>query len=542
MAAPLLLDAIRQYLLGEAVDVAKEKEPIKSFTENYVRPAGNAIIDALIPSAQAAEPQQSPASVTEPYNPNVEDPYQAMFGFKREELVNSPAYNQAQAAQYGDPAMPADPLQDVAPAAQPQPADTRAVLPNPNKPTIDLSIDDFDIDPEKVAQFGIGEKQVNEGLQNFKAVTHGMELQSAIDKKEADGEDATPEKTMLERISEGVKSFMGSEERMLGAAMAFNTLRYDPDDALGQMIGKRLETIREEKKSQAMLPYIQKNYPQFAPLVAAGVMTAKEIMTLATKNPTQLQQYLEMLKTPEGLKQLEQLKKIGAIGSSTNINVDTKGAGKYNEKFAESLVKLQDDIRGRGQASADLLDNLNRFAAAAAGMPTGQGQVWKKDLMTLAQGFGFDVNEAELAQAQSVDAAAALMVAQELRKNKGPQTDFDAEFTKTFVPSLKNLPETNKQIQRYMKSVNRLQLIKSSYMDNGLTGTDYESDNKLMTGVKNMQYQIPAVAPSTATAGGYIMFDDFYNAYSAKYPQADQKTIMRDWMRKIRKPVPEYLK
>ena len=121
MAAPLLLDAIRQYLLGEAVDVAKEKEPIKSFTENYVRPAGNAIIDALIPSAQAAEPQQSPASVTEPYNPNVEDPYQAMFGFKREELVNSPAYNQAQAAQYGDPAMPADPLQDVAPAAQPQP-------------------------------------------------------------------------------------------------------------------------------------------------------------------------------------------------------------------------------------------------------------------------------------------------------------------------------------------------------------------------------------------------------------------------------------
>jgi hypothetical protein len=206
------------------------------------------------------------------------------------------------------------------------------------------------------------------------------------------------------------------------------------------------------------------------------------------------------------------------------------------------LVKLQDDIRGRGQASADLLDNLNRFSAAAAGMPTGQGQVWKKDLMTLAQGFGFDVNEAELAQAQSVDAAAALMVAQELRKNKGPQTDFDAEFTKSFVPSLKNLPETNKQIQRYMKSVNRLQLIKSSYMDGGLTGTDYESDNSLMKGVKRMQYDIPAVAPSTGAAGGYIMFDDFYNAYSAKYPQADQKTIMRDWMRKIRKPVPEYLK
>jgi hypothetical protein len=550
MAAPLLLDAIRQYLLGEAVDVAKEKEPIKSFTEDYVRPAGNAIMDALIPSAQAAEPQQSPAAVTEPYNPNVEDPYQAMFGFKREELVNSPAYNQAQAAQYGDPAMPADPIAQSFPAPDiTAPAEIaasaqsdRAVLPNPNKATIDLTVDDFDIDPEKVAQFGIGDKQVNEGLQNFKAVTHGMELQATIDEKEGKGEDATPEKTMLERISEGVKSFMGSEERMLGAAMAFNTLRYDPDDALGQMIGKRLETIREERKSQAMLPYIQKNYPQFAPLVAAGVMTAKEIMTLATKNPTQLQQYLTMLQTPEGRAQLEQLKKLGAIGSSQNINVDTKGAGKYNEKFAESLVKLQDDIRGRGQASADLLDNLNRFSAAAAGMPTGQGQVWKKDLMTLAQGFGFDVNEAELAQAQSVDAAAALMVAQELRKNKGPQTDFDAEFTKSFVPSLKNLPETNKQIQRYMKSVNRLQLIKSSYMDGGLTGTDYESDNSLMKGVKRMQYDIPAVAPSTGAAGGYIMFDDFYNAYSAKYPQADQKTIMRDWMRKIRKPVPEYLK
>ena len=542
MAAPLLLDAIRQYLLGEAVDVAKEKEPIKSFTEDYVRPAGNAIIDALIPSAQAAEPQQSPAVVTEPYNPNAQDPYQAMFGFKREELVNSPAYNQAQAAQYGDPAMPSEPLQEITPAAQPQPTDTRAVLPNPNKPTIDLSIDDFDIDPEKVAQFGIGDKQINEGLQNFKAVTHGMELQAAIDEKETNGEDATPEKTMLERISEGVKSFMGSEERMLGAAMAFNTLRYDPDDALGQMIGKRLETIREEKKSQAMLPYIQKNYPQFAPLVAAGVMTAKEIMTLATKNPTQLQQYLNMLQTPEGRAQLQELKKLGAIGSSTNINVDTKGAGKYNEKFAESLVKLQDDIRGRGQASADLLDNLNRFASAAAGMPTGQGAVWKKDLMTLAQGFGFDVNEAELAQAQSVDAAAALMVTQELRKNKGPQTNFDADFTKTYVPSLKNLPETNAAIQRYMQSTNRLQVMKSRFMDAGLTGTDYQADNNLMKGVKQMQYDIPAVAKSSKHPSGYIMFNEFLSSYKNAYPNNGDKEAIRDWLRHIGKPVPEYLK
>jgi len=291
-----------------------------------------------------------------------------------------------------------------------------------------------------------------------------------------------------------------------------------------------------------MLPYIQENFPEFAPLAQAGVMTAKEIMTLATKNPTQLQQYLTMLQTPEGREQLKQLKEIGAIGSSTNINVDTKGAGKYNEKFAASLVGQQDEIRDRGQVSAKLLDDLNRFSAAVGNLATGKGEEWKKDLSAIAQGLGFNVNEAELARAQSVDAAAAQMVAQELRKNKGPQTDFDAEFTKSFVPSLKNLPETNLQIQRYMKSVNRLQVIKASYMDDRLTGTDYKSDNSTMKDVRRMETKIPAVAPSAGSPGGYIMFDDFYNAYSVKYPQADEKTIMRDWMRKIRKPVPEYLK
>ena len=403
----------------------------------------------------------------------------------------------------------------------------------------------YDLNPgyvESALAEGMTIPDLREAAQLSDALYDGQKRIATIKLKKAQGEDTSEDESTLSKIGGGLKNFFGSEKGMLSMALAFNTLRNKPDNQLAAGIQDRLKTIGESRKALAMLPYIQENFPEFAPLAQAGVMTAKEIMTLATKNPTQLQQYLTMLQTPEGREQLKQLKEIGAIGSSTNINVDTKGAGKYNEKFAASLVGQQDEIRDRGQVSAKLLDDLNRFSAAVGNLATGKGEEWKKDLSAIAQGLGFNVNEAELARAQSVDAAAAQMVAQELRKNKGPQTDFDAEFTKSFVPSLKNLPETNLQIQRYMKSVNRLQVIKASYMDDRLTGTDYKSDNSTMKDVRRMETKIPAVAPSAGSPGGYIMFDDFYNAYSVKYPQADEKTIMRDWMRKIRKPVPEYLK
>lgn len=562
MAAQLFIDKIGEYLFGKGVDALLETEPaqaaiqgLKDFGSQLIPSAAASTLPAPVEERVANPPQTAAEAFQLPpepaYNPRGSSALPENRSTEILPGLTKPIYLEGTTTLPTSALAPSGEVDQVASQGINQDmagfAASNPFSPNPNKPTLDLSVDDFGIDPEAVAKFGIGDKQVNEGLQSTKAILHGMELQDAIENKQKQGLDTTEEESMLERIGGGLKDFFGNEERMLGMALAFTSLQNPAVVNQGYVssLKDRLNAAVERRQSAQLLPYIEKNYPQYAELARSGAMTAKEIMTLATKNPSKLSQYMELLKTPEGRATLAKLKELGALGGQT-INVDTKGASKYNEKFAESMVKFQEEVRGRAAIASDLMDNINRFADAASRMQTtGNWEQTKKNLREMAASFGFDVNEADLAAAQSVDAAAALMVATELRKNKGPQTDFDAEFTKSFVPSLKNLPETNRQIQRYMRSTSRLDLIKGAFMDKNITGDDYASDNKVMKSVRLMRSQIPAVMPAEKAGGAkgeYFMFETFYQNYTSKKPAASEKEILRDWMRVAGKPVPEYLK
>jgi len=53
------------------------------------------------------------------------------------------------------------------------------------------------------------------------------------------------------------KKFLSDEETMLTLAQSFNTMRLEPDDALGKSIDKRLETIRKSKSTSSTVSLVR---------------------------------------------------------------------------------------------------------------------------------------------------------------------------------------------------------------------------------------------------------------------------------------------
>jgi len=86
-----------------------------------------------------------------------------------------------------------------------------------------------------------------------------------------------------ESLIERAKSYFGSRENMLRLAMAFNTMRLEPDQGLARALGTELGEIRKTKTSQMsqgqIVSYLQQNgYPQLAQVAAQNPNMAKTIM------------------------------------------------------------------------------------------------------------------------------------------------------------------------------------------------------------------------------------------------------------------------
>lgn len=93
---------------------------------------------------------------------------------------------------------------------------------------------------------------------------------------------ANPEAAADPTFAEKVKGYFGNEENMLRLAMAFNTMRMEPDQQLGAYLGARLGKIQESKVSAAgakdiASQLLKMGYPDYAKQVLANPNMAKDI-------------------------------------------------------------------------------------------------------------------------------------------------------------------------------------------------------------------------------------------------------------------------
>jgi hypothetical protein len=320
-----------------------------------------------------------------------------------------------------------------------------------------------------------------------------------------------------------IKNFIGDEEKMLTLAQAFNTMRTNRDDQLGSFIGKRLETLRGAKGANATIEYlIRQGRPELAEAVRGGTITAKEALdmvkgTSAMQEYKYAQQYQGYTGTLEDWMKLKQ----------QQINLG--GQNKYQEELAKMQVKQIEEYRTAGNNARSVMDQLMNFQANAAGIETGPYEQRVQALRQFAASIGLPADKVKLTEGQSIAAASNALVAEQLRLNKGPQTDFDAEFTKSFVPSLGNTPEANQRIINYLLSVNRLKGIYADLADSVITG-DPARDRKALSKINKYNSNVAAVAKNDA--GEWITFEKFHENLSGKY---DDETILNEWIKRAKR-------
>jgi len=501
------MNPLLAWMAGQGIDVAAEKTGVK----DVLRDRASGLLDLLgIGQVQAAEP--APPADTG-FKPNVPTIIAQDAGGE----FGSPdvMYDQQGNAFFSPNAPQVNVPAQVAQVATPAPAVETSNVPAYNRPFDPARMSDAEIAADEEAM-----QAASDALQM--GVTSPQDLaKKALDElAESAKNNKTPPK---DGFFSRVKGFLGDEEKMMRLAFAFNTLRAKPDAQFATFAADRINKLAGTRGANATIDYLSRmGRPDLAEQVKGGGMTAKEALTLA-ELPSDIQGY-QYAKQFEGFTgSLEDWMRV----KQQQINIG--GQNKYQEKLAEMQVKQIEEYRTAGNNARSVMDQLMNFQANAAGIETGPYEQRIQALRQFAASIGLPADKAKLTEGQSIAAASNALVAEQLRLNKGPQTDFDAEFTKSFVPSLGNTPEANQRIINYLLSVNRLKGIYADLADSVITG-DPARDRKELSKINKYNSNVAAVAKNDA--GEWITFEKFHENLSGKY---DDETILNEWIKRAKR-------
>ena len=339
----------------------------------------------------------------------------------------------------------------------------------------------------------VGYGVMQEGMDREKMMAAG---------KVAEFEAKNPELKTDPSFQDRVKGLFGDREKMLGLALAFNSMRLRPDTGLATIIGAELKDIRDTRKLQAAstrtAEVVRQKDPRLAALLEQGVIDSKTAIQLMYKSPSQLSQMMELFK--EDPEQFKAMAASGAFGGDVDL-----GQGTMFDEMAKTNIRNRDALIQGGTTAADLSRQLTRFQMQAEGLETGPLEDRLQALREFGASIGVPVDEVKLQQGQSLKAASMNLVANELRKNKGPQTNFDAEYTEGFVPSLGNTSQANEEIINYMQSANRIMTIYGE-MAVDMPYQTQEAD-KFLNQLQRDQMKTPAVSKFN---GEWITFNEYY--------------------------------
>jgi len=204
--------------------------------------------------------------------------------------------------------------------------------------------------------------------------------------------------------------------------------------------------------------------------------------------------------------------KITGVGGADVTNISLDNQGDYSGAFYKLLPEqIQEYVTGGRQArsAATSLMQMERMLANPE-FDTGRFAATKQSIRSVFASAGLPVDEDALTQADTFEALTKALVAEELRLNKGPQTDFDARYAGTYNPSLDKDPEANRAIIR--QSLSRLLLTATlgEVASDGASG-DAETDRKLKSQLDRLANRLGGVVYLENEEGTEvpILFVDF---------------------------------
>jgi hypothetical protein len=466
------MNPVMMWLASQGVDVAAEKTGVKDVLRD--RAAG--LLDLFgLGEAQAAEAVDMPPAQT---------------GF------SSPA-----------PAQPIEaPLQPSEPAPAPVVASDVA-LGNPVPESMEAPLYNRPASEEYVRNVP------TENEQAFQLASYYS--RQGIDSPKKLGEAATQNPGILNSI----KGFLGDEEKMLRLAMAFNTLRMRPDAGLQQFASERIKTLSAARGATSTVNYlIQQGRQDLADAVSSGTITPKEALSLIKK--TSLQEKMELFQTDPEL--ASKMAQAGLFGGDVDM-----GAGKWWDNIAQYTSEQIKQYNEAGSAASNLGRELDVISSQLAQIgETGPSAELKAGLQEFFQKFGVDIGAADLSSAQSLQAATRRLVSQELRLNAGPQTDFDAQYAESYIPSLGKMTQANQQMLEHMRSSNQIKQILAQMARQAQLADNPQQARKMVNEIDDLSMRTPSVVKRKD--GVWVTFDKF-----SKLPEARGLTpreLLNEWV------------
>lgn len=142
-------------------------------------------------------------------------------------------------------------------------------------------------------------------------------------------------------------------------------------------------------------------------------------------------------------------KPFGIGGARTQVNVDTKGAGKFAEKANEHQAKRYGEIVDAADQSVRMRGDVETLAELGAQISTGRGAQVRLTLAQFAQAAGLEnvaqgLTGGKLGEMEAFGAIADRLTPQMRVPGSGATSDMEMRTFRNAIPSLLKTPEGNK--------------------------------------------------------------------------------------------------
>lgn len=180
--------------------------------------------------------------------------------------------------------------------------------------------------------------------------------------------------SMWDKFKKGAGDYFGDEENMANLAMAFNTMRLEPDQGITSAMAAKAQSARKGKKSKlnreaVIASLVKMGREDLAKYVADGSLDPKDAINAALKKttPSALAEKIALMK--EDPETFAAAKDAGLFGGTT-VNVGggqmTPGRKKYDEEWGKDLQKWNS---GGG---ADTVGNIAKVERVLTALQSGE--------------------------------------------------------------------------------------------------------------------------------------------------------------------------
>lgn len=328
----------------------------------------------------------------------------------------------------------------------------------------------------------------------------------------------------LSRMGRGVLDYLGDPVKRKQLAIGLSGMSSNPNPALLASLQNQIDNIQGQRlaaqQGNATAAALRKaGHVNLADLVEADPSLAKVAVGALTQKPSAFSEKVAFYKSIG----YTDLQAVEAAGKAGGITVNTG-----QEPFLVAMAKqIPDQISAyteAGKLARSQNTQLRQIQGLfERGVPTGRFEDTKNRVRSFAQSLGLDVDEQAISDAQTLEAFTATLVAEELRRNKGPQTDFDARYAQSYMPSLGKDPEANKAILDYMMSRNSLAAALGE-----LAAVSRSTDFNQMNTLRNtLDLAANTLGAVVYVDGGPILFNEFLEAGKGQNKSIGE--ILREW-------------